>query len=454
MSDVDKERSKVKLTWNDAKDAFEYFRPNVVRVTITLAQLRQMVHTNQEELERRLQDLLPPSFPLSDAMDLPWDTLQASQSEKQSFLDCKDAWDLWLKSVVEKVTAAYLASHGASATSFNHILDKDREFQKVLIAVIMANTGVPPRCSALRAFAYRSALNYLLNLHAMMGSLTIMGGQQKMDTRWDGGVRDFVVRALPPAAGKMLIVYLAVCRQALAEVMRLRGWHQHCWEAYKSKLFATYRIKAEIGRSSQPDGSWNMVDIISAWHGCSEPHLGVKLSMVDMRQLITGIYREHFPTLLYGPKVEDTAVTLQGDHNAKTTEKHYGRNHEHRGGISEFDAQSFIRASQTYQALMQTAPVSPDWPKDILAASCFNFEENTSKAMKLASHLVSSDLMRAGVSPVQIKASLEERFKALPFIYTSKVILPCLALFCARDLIRACRETSSLTVQCYTKLLQ
>lgn len=420
MSDVDVERSKVKLTWNDTKTGFEYFRPSVIRVTITLAQLRGLVHSNEDELERILCDVLPPSFPLSRAMSLPWHRLKASELESESFLDSPEAWE-WLKPALEEMIHAYMESSGDSITSFNELLDKDGRFQQVLVAIIIANTGVPPRGSALREFLYRSTSSYMVNLNLMMDAVTLVGGTQKMDTRWDG-LPNVTLRAFSPRVGKLLIIYLALFRQALTEIMRLKTWHQRCSEAYRSRLFATYKLKTEASSgNSQPDGAWSMLDIISAWHAYSEPYLGVKLSIVDMRQLVTGVFREFFPTLLYGVKAQSTAVTSQGDHNASTTASHYGRDHEHRGDVSALDAQSFLQASRTYQALMQTAPVSPDWSQDILKSHCFNPEEKKDRALKLATMLIISELTQEGSSQVQIMAALEKMFEVLPFIYTSEV---------------------------------
>lgn len=363
MSDVDSKRSKVTLTWNDAKDAFEYFRPDVIRVNVTLSQLRELAQSNEDELERTLNSLFPASFPLSRAMALPWQKMRASTSENESFLDSLEAWE-WLRPALDGIMAAHMDSYGHSIASFNDLLDQDKTFQQILVAVVIANTGVPPRGSTLRDYAYRSTSSCALNLNIMMDAVTLVGGSSKLDTRWSG-LPNVVLRAFSPRVGTLLIIYLALFRRSLTEMMQLKSWHKRCCEAYQTRLFATYKLRAEGIQQTQPDGAWSMVDIIGAWHAHSKPSLLVNLSIVDMRQLITGVFRECFPTLLYEVNAQATAVTGQGNHNAITTGAHYGRNQEHRGEVSAIDAQSYLQTSRTYQALTGTAPINPDWPQDI-----------------------------------------------------------------------------------------
>lgn len=153
MSDVDGKCSQVKLTWNDSKDSFEHFHLDTIRFMITLDQLRHLIHSNEDALEHTLEALFPASFPLSRAMALLWHKLQAPTSENESFLDSLEAWE-WLKPALEDIMLAYMGSIGDSISFFNELLDRDKVFQQILVAIIIANTGVPPRGSTLQKYLY------------------------------------------------------------------------------------------------------------------------------------------------------------------------------------------------------------------------------------------------------------------------------------------------------------
>lgn len=420
MSEVDEESSKVKLTWNENRTGFQYHRPGVLLVDIEIDQMRSMVHSLDDQLEKCAEKLFPPTMPLDRVMDLPWDTLQASTSEDTSFLDAKEPWEQWRQSAVSELTMAYQLVYGASITSFNKLLDLDKEFQGLLVGIIIANTGVPPRLSALREFAYRTFLQRKLNLAIRAGALTLSGGRQKMDSR-NSGVHDFVLRAFSPRTATILTVYLGLCRQAIVEMMRNNIWHQDSVEAYNTCLFALYQQKTKRMPTKPHNGSWNMVHMISAWHNCSEGYLGAKLSIVDMRQLITGVYSELFPHLLYSPPVQSTAAVLQGDHTAATAETHYGRNNE-QGNVplSATAAHRFIQASRVWQALMQTVPLCPAWTEDILKSTSFDPDKKKVYALKVANHLIMPSFMPSS-STIEVKAILEHLFNTLPFILTTDV---------------------------------
>ncbi|KAF7966129.1 hypothetical protein HWV62_39966 [Athelia sp. TMB] len=417
LSDSNEERSKVQLMWNERCSGFQYLRPGVLQVDIEINQIRQMVHSMEGKMEETITKLFPPTMPFSRAMNLPWKELQPSATVTSSFLDAKEPWEQWRQSAVNELTRAYQQLYGSSLADFKNLLILDKEFQTLLVGIIIGNTGVPPRGSTLREFAYRTSSNYKLNLFLKGTALTLVGGRQKMDTRAPG-IRDSVLRAFSPQVARLLTVYLGLNRQAIVEVMRSNAWHMESLDAYNTMLFATYHIPKKNQRKAH-NGCWSMIGIVSAWHECSEPHLGAKLSLVDMRQLVTGVYGKLFPGVLYAPDVHNTAAILQGDHSATTTWNHYGRNHQQANGMSEPDAQSYIQVSSIWHAFSQTAPVNPSWPQDVLQSICFNPEVKQGYALKLASHLVMPIFMSAG-SPAEVKSILQDLLNSLPFILTQK----------------------------------
>lgn len=421
MGDATEERSKVQLVWNERRSGFLYLRPGITQVAIEINQLRKMVHSIEDQIEECIKHLFPPSMPLDVAMKLPWDELQASTSSTSStasFLDHEEAWGQWRQSAVNQLTQAYLQIYGSSMENFNKLLELDKTFQTHIVTIIITNSGVPPRLSTLLGFAHRTSAQCKLNLVIRAAVLALLGGRQKMDTRAPG-IRDFVLRALSPRVAKILTVYLGLVRQAIVEVMRQKSWYKESVDAYNTRLFATWPQNTKCQRKAHV-GSWSMVHIVAAWHKCSEEHLGAKLSIVDMRQLVTGIYSEYFPGLLYTPEVKDTAAVLQGDHNAAITRNFYGRNNLQGDGMSAPDIQSFIQASRIWQALMQTVPVSQAWSQDILKSTCFDPDIKRAYALKLANHLVLPSFASC-LSAIEVKDTLRDLLETLPFIFGPEV---------------------------------
>jgi hypothetical protein len=324
------ERTKVRLAWEPSKDAFEYSRPAFIPAHISFSSLREMVHGTEKRLSEHFSALLPSSFPISVVNELPWHTMSDNGTKAESFLDAEGTWNDWMRDAVTSIKRAYLDENETrhrlvvngkpSLAAFNELLSVDRKFQESLVGTIVGDTGVSPRAINVCHLAYRSNGKEERNVHLILNSVVLDGGPQKSEARRDGE-REFALRAMSPHSGEIIIRYLALCRQAIVEIMKDNNWYTNSISAYETRLFAkpTSRFGA--------NGTWDVSEISAAWHSCSVPVLGVKLSIVDMRQITTGIFRELFPDFLkVQSSSQKTAVDVQGDHGPKVNKNYYGLN--------------------------------------------------------------------------------------------------------------------------------
>lgn len=179
------EHSDVTLAWTPAMDKFEYVCPGITRVTIIFQLLRKMVHLCEESLVRTFEVLLPLSFPLSRLNALPWDQLQESEAQDESFINSKVAWNNWLQQSVSELTAAYkdpkekqhriFANEQPSINAFNTLMLVDEQFQTALVGDIMGNSGVSPQVVLLGHYQYRITPESKHNLNLTLDAMILQG---------------------------------------------------------------------------------------------------------------------------------------------------------------------------------------------------------------------------------------------------------------------------------------
>jgi hypothetical protein len=176
--------------------------------------------------------------------------------------------------------------------------------------------------------------------------------------------------------------------------------------------------KTHLIVSVTPTGKAGKVERISApWHAVSEKYFGAKLSIVDKRQIDTGIHRKLFPDLLRVPdQICKTAVDGQGDHGATPSANHYGRSSNQCRGISIAELNDFIETSNVHHALMQTGPINPNWPSNILEAVPFHRGRREKAALEAASVLVPQHYRFDDLSRREVCAKVKEIVNGLTFM--------------------------------------
>ena len=363
------ERSRVQLMWSPCKTKFEYSRPGIVSAPISISNLRSLVHENQRILVSTFQSLLPSTVSTSTIESLPWATMTDEATSDASFLDNGDYWNKWMKTAVVSLVEAYLdpteSNHRLlvdgrpSLSAMQQLLQKDFLFQQSLILEMVTDTGISPRAVAMREFRYRTDSLEKRNLHLFNGHVVLYGGRQKGESRRNGH-RELVVRAFCWRVGRIILQYLALIRRAIIEILKIQGWYHDIIATFSTHLLVDFT------QSGNSDGCLEVAEITRTWQEASQPVLHAKLSIVDMRQIGTGIFVQLFPDLIrLPPTTSSTAVDGLGDHGRAVNDNHYGRSSEACGGVSQLDIRDYILASNVQQALMHTHPVDALWPGSI-----------------------------------------------------------------------------------------
>jgi hypothetical protein len=383
------ERSRVQLAWSPCKTKFEYSRPGIVAAPIAISDLRKLVHENQQNLVLTLESLLPSTILISTLESFPWASLKDDGTSDASFLDDSKYWSDWVKTAVTSVVHAYLdptetnhrllVNGQPTISAMKRLLKKDLLFQQFLVLEMITNTGISPRAAAMREFRYRTDGMEKRNLHLFNGNTVLCGGRQKGESRRDGH-RDFIVRAFCPKVGRLLLLYLSLIRRAIIEILKEYQWYTDIIPTLSTYLLVDL---------AQPDGRWEVAAITRTWQDVSQPFLQAKLSVVDMRQIGTGIFYELFPDLIrLPPSALNTAVDGLGDHGRTTSDHHYGRNSEACGGISLPDIRDYILASNVQQALMHVLPVDPSWPGHIRQSPGFDCDRFLKMAFEYTQYAI------------------------------------------------------------------
>jgi hypothetical protein len=419
------ERSLVKLIWSTDGQSFQYSRPGLPPVKIQLDMLRKLVHSNLGELYQRFEQLLPSTFSISRIFALPWNELQDDASSSQSFLDTPESWKAWMEQAVNDLKEAYLdpleTAHSLmvngqpSLAAVDKLIALDQHFQDALIVDELSNTGISPRAVILANYLYRSTPAETRHLYLMDGQLALYGGRQKGASRRDG-YRELVVRTLCQQTQRCVLPYLGLFRAALVSILRDNKWYLNMADMYESHLIAGPCFK--VGGS----GGVNVSRISAPWHTISEQFFGTKLSVVDKRQIDSGVHKRLFPELLRVPdQAAKTAVDGQGDHGSGPSANHYGRSSNLCRGINEPELNDYIDTSNAHHALMQTGPVNPNWPYNIRQAVPFQRGYQEEIAMDAASVLVPHYYGFHRLTKEEISKVAKEICSGLTFLFRGDV---------------------------------
>jgi hypothetical protein len=418
------ERSLSTMTWSTDKTEFEYSRPGLARTSISLASLRRVVHHNQSSFFQAFESLFPSTYNISTIHALPWESLKDSGNDANSFLDAADVWENWLHVATTHLVQAYLdptdTRHGITASgtpqlkAMDGLLSLDQIFQNALIIELISNTGVSPRAVTTCDYLYRSGSVGQRNLHLISGNVVLYGGRQKGESRRDG-LRELIVRAFCPEVGGTLVRYLALVRRAIIEILKMQNWYMDSIQEYSTRLFV------RPIRPKSKHGVLEVSDITETWHIASLPFLGVKLNIVDMRQIGTGIFCELFPELIQDRPSAKSAVDGLGDHGPPVRENHYGRNSELFRGLSGPHTEDFLLTCNAYQALMQVIPVDMHWPAFVLKSPGLGFGVYEKLALNHAQYLVPCQYGFSTLTAEKIHLVVKDLCKTLSFLFSQDV---------------------------------
>jgi hypothetical protein len=411
--DVKDERSLVMMTWSEDSMSFEYSRPGLPVLRIHLGLFKEICWSIENSLVALSLALLPEGFDISN---LPFDTIRDNPSDSESFLD-RDDVRAWLTDVQTSMKKAYyredeprhqLRRSGKLQRSAVHsLLHLDQQFQRAMAANIVGEVGVSPRAILAALLSYRSDGEHRRNLYIMQDAVALAGGKEKAETRRGG--RRGIVYFLSSEGGKILIRYLATTRQIIIEILQDAGFIETSFH-YKTRIFAKYKTN---------EMEWQPSDITKSWCEATRDILGSDTSIVDMRQITTGIYGKLFPTVRYGNDLRRgaSAVDGQGDHGRDPALENYGIENIFCFGNSGIELARFKLVSGICHALGGVGPVDATWPKEVIESPIFNHSHEV-QALALARHLIFVRYLQHH-SAEEARQTIQNLLKQLPFIFTT-----------------------------------
>jgi hypothetical protein len=384
-----------------------------------------MIQDSEDAVSRDFERILPSTYSLADVNRLPWNTLRDDCSGDESFIDADSTWVQWLGKAVTGLKQAYLdesetrhrimVNGKPSLAAFNQVLVLDQHLQGSFVGSIEGTTGVPPRVVTMRDYRYRCDEEEKRNLFLTLSSVVLEGGKQKSESR-SFGEREFVIRALLPRSGEKLVRYLALIRQALLAIMKDYHWHTDSIRAYET------RILAKPAFHKGANGAWSPTEISNKWHELAAPYIGDKITILDARQFVTGIFRQHYPWFLK-EQSSKSAIDAQGDHikKGRCTDNHYGRSDGLCNGNSALDTADCVLASRVYQATMESFPVDQDWPESVTRSPVLRREDDRKFGVDVARYRIHLIYGFSKLQPEAIRTRVESLCLNLPFIFAEDV---------------------------------
>ena len=181
---------------------------------------------------------------------------------------------------------------------------------------------------------------------------------------------------MSPKEGKTLIRYLALVHQVLIEILQDAGFLETSVH-FKTQVFVKYTTK-EI--------EWQPADITSFWCSAICDFFGCDTSIVNMCQMITGIYGKLFPTIRNSNTLRKGAlgIDIQGDHGHDMDHNNYGRQDIFCFGNSGIEIAEFKLISGIWHVTGGVCGLDDTWPKEVLESPLFFNHTRAEQALDLA----------------------------------------------------------------------
>jgi hypothetical protein len=417
---VDDERSRAKLIWTADSQSFQYARPGLPFLKIELSMLRKLTHNNLGELNQCFEQLFPSTFPASRALTFPWGRIFDDASSPESFLDAPEIWDAWMGAAITELKHAYMdpsetrhclmVKGKLSWTSVDGLAALDQRFQEAFILDIQSNAAISPRLKTLSKYLYRTTSSELRHLYLMDGQLVLYGGCQKGESRRNGH-RELMVRVLCRQARHYILPYLGLVRAALISIFQEARWHVDLIPMYQTHVIAGPFFYNAHSKST------DFSHVARPWHVTSKRYFGTELSILDKRQIDTGVHNRFFPELLrVSSQTARTVSDGLGDHGSHANANFYGRSSNLCRGLRAVELDEYIMTCQAHHSLMQTGPIDLAWSPNILQAVPFHRSGHTEIAIDTASVLVPHYYKFHQLPDDEIGRVVKEICSSLPFL--------------------------------------
>jgi len=336
---------------DDAGLVFKYSNYNITDHNIGLAALKHLIESLITTAGDNLRALVPSGLAF-EKLDISLSSLHDNMKCDKSIFEQEENKGLF-EGLVRKFMAALMDSeeeryqlkktrskNRQKDVPVQRWFDTEQELLETILGGIVLGTGIPARAFQIRGFRYASSstAEQMCNIFICKQNVVIGFPKSKLYSR----TIQEALWALPPGLSQTLILYLGVIRPVSILLMKQvllqkpRSWSaSHVFASPHSPVWSSEKIIAVIK---------------SQTHSC----LQIKLSIREIRQLNTAIFRKHLPSLIELVDLARTSTAnKQADHSQQTSNQ-YGQAGGYMTGLclADTEVDNFLSVSHTWQALL------------------------------------------------------------------------------------------------------
>jgi len=318
---------------------------------IILAEMQELACDSVKEVSRAIVKLLPvkyafPSIDIGALKDRPGHGTSLFRQPAN-------------KPLFDKLTSEFYDAFIADGTHKASLRKRVTRFQRLeqmvleaLLVAIALTCGIPPRIFQLVDMVYSGSEGHKRNLSLMKKSLTLSCSKSKALNR----THHAGVWVLPDELTILVLFILGVLRAA--SIRMLEALQLQVPIELQQRIFVFTQAK------TSKYCSWQSVFASNVLRTTTEATIGLALGPVRLRQIMTAIYRRHFPSLITTKssqeKVTASFANRQADHTDGTSDCYYGLDLGATSGILISDAalDNCLEVSKTWHAALGMLPAS------------------------------------------------------------------------------------------------
>jgi hypothetical protein len=378
-----------RIDWMDQGHTLSYNDPGCrqpfqIRLSSFLVMVQQLVN-NAKDLYRSFFPLeyKPPTINISDLKD--------NGSLGQSIFEQPSNHAIFTP-LADVFYNAAIADSTRSQQEFHH--QEQKLLQALLVAVSMT-TGIPPRASQLAGILYKASdVNcHKRNLYIKKGIIVLGWARASKSLK---SVYQASFWALPGDLGEIILNYLGIIRPA--SIKLLQSESMDIPNGLNTHIFAF--TKSPKSKSS----AWPSTHITAVLKAATGLKIGFEMSPARLRQLMTAVYRKHFPAFIQVTPFR-TLIHYRAGHATYTTPENIFHDFfGSRVSISDESVSHHISVSQVWQGVLGMLPNRCGFFASIRGPSERRIRDNQASALDQARWLIYRSFSVLDATKVREKA--------------------------------------------------
>lgn len=390
-------KGNTRIEWSDYGHTFSYSDPRYrqpfqISLSTFVITVQQLV-ANARDLYKSFlpQGYEPPSVDISILRDngLLGQSVFGQESNRGIFTP-----------FVESLYNAVLCDTQRTRQEFHS--QEQKLLQAILVSVSMT-IGVPPRAFQLAGMLYKADEDdcYKRNLYIRKG-IVLLGWARSKSFQ---SIYQASLWALPADLGELILYYLGVIRPTSIKLLQRNNVGIHK-DLYTSIFVFSKSLKSK--RST-----WSTTHVNSILKAATGQKINLELSLPRLRQLMTAIYRKHFPAFIQATPFK-TLIAYGGGHPTLANGFHnfFGT----RINISDESVSRYIEVSQVLQGALRMLPNRCGIFANIKGQSERQIRNNQAFALDQARWMITRSFTRFDAANVGDEALdlVDRSFIALP----------------------------------------